>query len=236
MLPWVLFLKLWWLVLPWSTLGYPQAGPTPGRTSIAANLDNRDSDSTINSANYNSADVVDRRAVKPPSGGRILQLGDPEPDASTPLLWLSDEPLERLNKSGGPYGAYSHVGERVPFDFEYPPFTEKKIIIARGFLDDVTHEGYVSIWVFGHFLGDFYIDADTGFKLHVNLAIAEGWVAMTSEYCDPVAKKDCIYFSVALNLPFKQDLKRKWFLFKLPHNDKAKKGAEKDFIPLASAA
>ncbi|KAL8971612.1 MAG: hypothetical protein Q9197_003186 [Variospora fuerteventurae] len=236
MLPWVLFLKLWWLVLPWSTLGYPQAGPTHRRTSIAANLNNRDSDSTINSVNYNSADVVDRRAVRPPPGGRILQPDDPEPDASTPLLWLSDEPLERLNKSGGPYGAYSSVGKRKSFDFEYPPFLEPKVIIVRGYLDDVTHQGLISIWVSDHFLGNFYIDVDKGFEWKFDVLIAYGFVAMMSEYCDPVAKKDCIYLQLSLHVLFKQHVEKKWLLFKLPHNDKAKQGAGKDFLPVPSAA
>ncbi|KAL9054164.1 MAG: hypothetical protein Q9206_003654 [Seirophora lacunosa] len=130
----------------------------------------------------------------------------PEPDPSRPVLCRV-----RLG-----------VGERVPFDFEYPPYTQKKIIIARGFLDDETREGYVSIWIFGHFLGDFYVDADKVFKFHVDLSLAQGYVSMFSEYCDPEARKDCVYFAVALDLPFRQHLKKQWLLFKIPHNDKVK--------------
>ncbi|KAI4092647.1 MAG: hypothetical protein LQ344_003315 [Seirophora lacunosa] len=229
MLPWVLFLKLCWLVLPWSTLGYPQLGRTHERTSIAADLDTRASDPTTDSNDYNSAHAIDRRAVRPPPGGLPSMINGPdgpEPDPSRPVLWYTDDPATINTTQGGPYGVYSRVrlgvGERVPFDFEYPPYTQKKIIIARGFLDDETREGYVSIWIFGHFLGDFYVDADKVFKFHVDLSLAQGYVSMFSEYCDPEARKDCVYFAVALDLPFRQHLKKQWLLFKIPHNDKVK--------------
>ncbi|KAL9013595.1 MAG: hypothetical protein Q9173_001712 [Seirophora scorigena] len=229
MLRWVLFLKLWWLVLPWSTLGYPQVGRTHERTSMTADLDTRASDPTTNSNDYNFADAVDRRAVRPPPGGLpsiINGPNGPEPDLSRPVLWYTDDPATVNTTQGGPYGVYSRVrngvGERVTFYFAYPPYTPKKIIIVRGFFDDETRQVYVSIRIFGKFLGDFYIDVDKVFKLDVDLTLAHGYVSMFLEYCDPKARKDCVYFSAVLDLPFKRHLEKQWLLFKLPHNGKTK--------------
>lgn len=132
MLLWVLCLQLWWLLLPSSTLGYPPLERALERRTLSTNPEPRDGPLISGPDDRNAADIVGRRDVVPPNGDDKLMLLDLQSPSvnytSTPVLWQSNAPGP-LNATHGEYGAYRGRGERIEFDFEYPPFTQKKIIV-----------------------------------------------------------------------------------------------------------
>lgn len=128
MLPWVLCLKLWWLVLPLSILGHPQSGRTHERRTLSEDLEPRDS---VYSTIGNIADAVERRAAPPGNPSQLFSVdadGQPEwirrlfagEDPTNPVLQQLNK-TDDLNATQVGYGFWKTVEERRPFDFYLPP-------------------------------------------------------------------------------------------------------------------
>lgn len=130
MLVWVLCLKLWWLVLPLSTLARPRSARTYERRTTPSNLEPRDGALISDLESRNFADTVERRAG--PSGitKPLIINADGEPMWMTQLLGAEDplKPVLRqlnetdaLNATQLGYGFWKSVKAREPFDFYFPP-------------------------------------------------------------------------------------------------------------------
>lgn len=132
MLLWVLCLKLWWLLLPLGTLAHPSVRNTLGRRSISGSLESRD----VNS--WTDVDQIDRSQTETLPAGYyrsapllINPEGLPAPLASAPMtndsmlnpIWFWYQGAGVLDKPTG-------LNRDVPIDWEYPPFTEKKLIVG----------------------------------------------------------------------------------------------------------
>ncbi|KAI4182262.1 MAG: hypothetical protein L6R41_006090 [Letrouitia leprolyta] len=157
----------------------------------------------------------------------ILLLANLQPEPSlneTVLLPASSTmPGPLQNATLGTYGSYKDLGERIEFDFEYPPFTRKKIIVVRGSMDTESTETQIYVEVMGYPIGDFIGNLDDGMRIDVNLMVAKGFLEIT-DVQGPVL--DSVYLTVDLHLPFRKHLTERWLLFRWKHNDVKKLSAE----------
>lgn len=136
MLLWMLYLKFWWLLLPLSVFGHPLLGSPHQETGISERLEPRNGASTSEPNDRNVADLLERRAdpMAPSANNsstdnndKLLQpMAQPPPDKPVLVQYTLPGPV---NGSFGPYGAYKDVNQIINFDFEYPPYTSKKIVV-----------------------------------------------------------------------------------------------------------
>ncbi|KAL8733390.1 MAG: hypothetical protein Q9181_003616 [Wetmoreana brouardii] len=227
MLLWVLCLKLWWLWLPLGALAHPSARTTLGRRSISEILELRDAELTpeqtepLEALAVNGQPSIQQLAplLVYPDGQR------PPPPASRPTgndtmlnpFWMryngpgvSNVTVDMTVGKG--------VNREIPIDWEYPPYTEKKLIEIRGFMDTVTTETDISIDILGWPLGDFHGNLDDGMKIDVNIVVARGDLIIYEVRGRP---KDQVWIRVDLMLPFHQHFNKKIHMFDLPHRDAA---------------
>lgn len=143
MVLWILCLKLWWLLLPLSVFGHPLFSVEDKETAVSERLRPRDGGAILDLDHRSTADMTERaidtsstepRLKAPPNHEYdILLLANLQPEPSlneTVLLPASSTmPGPLQNATLGTYGSYKDLGERIEFDFEYPPFTRKKIIV-----------------------------------------------------------------------------------------------------------
>ncbi|KAI4252650.1 MAG: hypothetical protein LQ352_004173 [Teloschistes flavicans] len=108
----------------------------------------------------------------------------------------------------------------VPIDWEYPPFTEKKLIVGpssiHGHFDTDTTDCEVAVDVLGFPLEDAKGNLDDGLRIDVNLVVAKGTLIIYDIRSKP---KDQIWIQVDLRLPFHQHFVKKLHMFDVPHRD-----------------
>ncbi|KAL8721310.1 MAG: hypothetical protein Q9225_001970 [Loekoesia sp. 1 TL-2023] len=166
------------------------------------------------------ADSMAPRANDPSNDNNdklVVPMAQPPPDKPVLVQYTLPGPV---NGSFGPYGAYKADNRIINYDFEYPPYTSKKIIVVQGFMDTVTTETEVYVEIMGWPIGDFKGNLDDGMRIDVNLAAAKGYLEIT-DVQGPV--RDSIYLEVDLHLPFRQHLDKRWLLFTVPHHDRPAK-------------
>ncbi|KAI4171955.1 MAG: hypothetical protein LQ343_003864 [Gyalolechia ehrenbergii] len=224
----MLCLKLWWLLLPLSAIGHPLFGGEHKETAASERLGPRDGAIISELEDRSTADLteraVDSSLTQPNIGdprdpgyaNLLLANLQPEPPLNRSVLLQSTLPGPLQNSSLGTFGAYKNLGERIEFDFEYPPYTRKKIIVVRGSMDTETTQTEVYVEIMGFPIGDFIGNLDDGMRIDVNLMVAKGFI-MLSDVQGPV--EDSVYLIVDLHLPFRKHLTEKWLLFRWGHHD-----------------
>ncbi|KAL8688117.1 MAG: hypothetical protein Q9218_005887 [Villophora microphyllina] len=240
MLLWVLCLKLWWLLLPLGIVAHPSTTSTLSRRSRSERLEIRDTDSwadvnqvdatqieTFPARYYRSAPLI----IDPSNGQAPLVASGPMTNESmlNPIwFWYRGNGI--LNLTG-----FSNLGRIVPIDFEYPPFTEKKLFVRlsnpfecgqilvltrvqsiHGSFDTDNSDCQIEVDVLGFPLGDFKGNLDDGLRVDVNILVAKGDLILYEIRGKP---KDQIWIKVDLNLPFHQHFNKKIHMFDLPHRD-----------------
>ncbi|KAL8834950.1 MAG: hypothetical protein Q9170_003527 [Blastenia crenularia] len=221
----MLYLKLWWLLLPLNAFGHPLLESTHETTATSARLGPRHGDPVTQLDDPHAAIVVERRA-----DSMIPRLRDfantymsafrlpaePKLDPTMPVL-IQAADISLVNQSFGVYGSYNDVDVIKNFDFEYPPYTSKKIIKITGSMDTETTETDVYVEIMGWPLGDYKGNLDDGMRVDVNIVLAKGFIEIKDVQGRP---KDSIFLTVDLHLPFRQHLDKTWLLFRLPHSDR----------------
>lgn len=131
MLLWALCLKLWWLWLPLSTLAHPSSRSTDGKRATSENLELRnaeplDDPETLKAAAPNGRLFQIAPLLIYADGSRPPPPGDAPATKETILnpVWMRYDGPGVLNMTSAP-------GDKVvPFDWEYPPYTDKKLIVC----------------------------------------------------------------------------------------------------------
>ncbi|KAL8701816.1 MAG: hypothetical protein Q9201_004706 [Fulgogasparrea decipioides] len=223
MLLWVLYLKLWWLWLPLGALTHPSVRTTLGRRAISEILELRDAElppdqtETLKALAVNGQPSIQQLAplLVYPDGRRPPPLASRPAGNDTMLnpFWMRYDGPGVFNTTVG-----KGVNREVPIDWEYPPFTEKKLIAIRGFMDTETTETDISVDVLGWPLGDFHGNLDDGMKIDCNIVVAKGDLIIYEVRGIP---KDQVWIRVDLMLPFHQHFNKKIHMFDLPHRDAA---------------
>ncbi|KAL9604233.1 MAG: hypothetical protein Q9219_000631 [cf. Caloplaca sp. 3 TL-2023] len=226
MLTWILYLGLGWLLLPLSALGHPLLESAFGETATVERFEPRSRGPSSNPDNRNAAALFqDETFSLAPNADsllsaeykRLLTLPAPlPPRAGKSALVESTQKDGPLNASIGAYGAYRNLGKILEFDFEYPPYTSKKIISITGSMDTDTTDTSVYVEIMGYPLGDFKGNLDEGMRIDVDILVAKGFIEIR-DIQGPV--QDSVYLIVDLHLPFRKHLRDKWLLFKLPHHN-----------------
>lgn len=221
--------------MPLTAISHPLFGGDNEEKAVIERLRPRDG-AAIAQLDHRSTEDIIERAVDPSSTEprlgvplnneyAILLLANfpPEPPLDKPVLLNYILPGPLLNATLGTYGSYKNLGERIEFDFEYPPYTRKKIIVIRGSMDTDTTETQVYVEIMGFPIGDFIGNLDDGMRIDVNLMVAKGFI-MINDVQGPV--QDSVYLTVDLHLPFRKHLTEKWLLFKWSHHDVRKSSTD----------
>ncbi|KAI4205894.1 MAG: hypothetical protein LQ350_000079 [Teloschistes chrysophthalmus] len=218
MLLWVLCVKLSWLLLPLGTLAHPSVRDTLGRRSISGPLeirDDLDSWADVNQFDRSQTETLPAKYYRSapllinPDGLPLLASAPMANDSMLNPIWFWYQGAGNLTKPTG-------LGRDVPIDFEYPPFTEKKLLVIRGHYDTDTTDCEVDVDVLGFPLGDFKGNLDDGMRIDVNIMVAKGDLILYEIRGKP---KDQIWIQVDLQLPFHQQFHKKLHMFDVPHRD-----------------
>ncbi|KAL8640276.1 MAG: hypothetical protein Q9228_002790 [Teloschistes exilis] len=216
---WVLCFKLWWLLLPFSTLAHPSVRDTLSRRSISEALEIRDVDSwnDVNQLDKSQTETLPARYYR--SAPLLINPsnGLPPPLASAPMANDSMlNPIWFWYQGAGNLTKPTDLSRDVPIDWEYPPFTEKKLIAIRGYFNTDTTDCEIDVDVLGFPLGNFKGNLDDGMRIDVILLVAKGDLILYEIRSKP---KDQIWIQVDLKLPFHQQFKKKIHMFDVPHRD-----------------
>ncbi|KAL9029672.1 MAG: hypothetical protein Q9196_002114 [Gyalolechia fulgens] len=223
----MLYLHLWWLLLPLSVLAQPLSGVEHEDTAVSERLGPRDGAAISELDDRSTADLTERVVHPALTDLRMGILRDrdyvnlllaefePQPPVNEAVLLQSTQPGPLQHSALGTYGAYKDLGEKIEFDFEYPPFTKKKIIIVRGSMDSDTTDTEAYVEVLGYPIGDFKGNVDEGMRIDVNIfGVARGYIEL-SDVQSPTL--DSLYLTVDLRLPLRRHLHERWLLLRWGH-------------------